>query len=558
MKVILRRLESIGDLAFATDEQLDTDRITIGRGTDQHVELPDMRLSLEHSEIREVRSGEFLIESRTLTGAWVNGVPAPSHPLQPGDVIDCGRFRLTLGIPPPGIDLLLEIQERLSAREEKAQRRDRYRLGLAAGGLRMRRPAWLLAAAVLLVALLLPLLLRYAVPDLGGGLAMDRLWESGPRSSAHSQFLADCASCHQEPFRQVSHQACESCHRVVAPHSRRPELNALPGMGDARCGSCHLEHSGDAALRASADSSCTGCHANPEPRFAGAGLAPAVAFGTRHPPFSPTLPRYQPGTGIHFQSVPMSAGTALQEDTQLTFPHDIHLDDAGLRGPEGNRVLDCSDCHEPAGRGEAFKPVQMNAHCASCHRLDFDPNDPARVVPHAQPAEVVRIIQDYYARLALAGEVRDDDAPSALKLRRVPGETLGEDQRRAALQWADGRATQVVGEVFTRRVCATCHEVEPPGPEGAGWRVAPVALSGSYLRGARFDHAAHRTEDCGACHAAATNADSRTLMLPDLASCRGCHGDPGESSRVATPCSGCHTFHLVGRHAAAASGVPAP
>ena len=49
MRVILRRTESLGGLPVATDEEVQLDRIKVGRGTDQDVQLPDMRVTLAHA-----------------------------------------------------------------------------------------------------------------------------------------------------------------------------------------------------------------------------------------------------------------------------------------------------------------------------------------------------------------------------------------------------------------------------------------------------------------------------------------------------------------------------
>ena len=544
MKVVLRRFEAMGELSIATDDLLDTDCITIGRGTDQHVQLPDMRLSLAHSEIRSLKDGEYTIESKTRTGAWVNGVPAPSHRIDAGDVIDCGRFRLTVGVSPPEADLLLEIVERLSAREEKAQRKDKYRMRLTDTGLRKRRPALLLAAAVLLLGLALPLLLRYGFPNAGASL--DRVWLSGPGSSAHSRFLTDCSACHQQPFQTVRNETCSACHSDIKQHSDRPELLALPGMSDARCGACHLEHSGGAALRAGDPGLCADCHAQPELRFAQASLPPAASFSSDHPPFTPSLPRYEAGRGFSTLNVSQDQQAEQHEDSNLIFPHDVHLDTRGIRASEGKKVLDCDSCHAPAGRGESFRPVRFQEHCADCHRLDFDPDEPERVLPHARPAEVARIIRDHYARRALAGEVKDPAAPDITRLRRVPGEVLNAEQSRAAMQWAQERANRVVDEVFERRVCGGCHTIERTNEPELPWRVAPVAQTTTYFTGARFDHAAHRTEDCALCHDAKSSKTSSQLMLPDLARCRDCHGDPGHSEQVPSACADCHSFHTAG------------
>src|SRR3546814_17359197 len=59
-----------------------------------------------------------------------------------------------------------------------------------------------------------------------------------------------------------------------------------------------------------------------------------------------------------------------------------------------------------------------------------------------------------------------------------------------------------------------------------------------------FDHKPHETEECTSCHLAEKSGAASDLLLPDLASCRECHG--GESARAAVPsgCAMCHDYHM--------------
>jgi predicted CXXCH cytochrome family protein len=542
MRVTLRRNESLGGLLVATDEEIEVDRVTLGRGTDQNVQLPDLRVTLAHAEIRLQPGGGYQLECLGENPVWLNGSPLQRGAIGVGDTIDIGRFRLTVGIPPRGVDLLLEIAERVTAREEKGRQRERYAMDLGATTLRKRRAAWGLAVLVLLPLLLVPAAVRYA----SGGDArasFDAFWQSGPPSAAHGAFVPDCDVCHQTPFAAVANDACLACHKEQAHHSARPEVLALPGIADARCGACHQEHGGRHALIARNTALCTDCHARPDEQYAVAGLVPVTRFSGDHPGFTLRLPSWKEGrleTGEAAQ-----AGGALREQTNLAFSHEAHLAAAGVNSPEGRRVLECGDCHQ--ADGARFEPIRMEAHCSGCHRLDFDPGAPGRQVPHGQPREVTAIIRDYFARMALAGEVREPDAPEVVRLLRRPGETLSAEQSRAALGWADARATQVLQDVFERRLCATCHEVSATDDPGQPWDVESVALTGRFLVGARFDHAAHRTETCERCHDARAAKTSETVLVPGIENCRGCHGDPGDGGGlIGSACVDCHGFHTAG------------
>lgn len=554
MHATLRRHESLGGLLVATDEVVEVDRLTLGRGTDQNVQLPDLRVTLAHAEIRLQPGGGYHLDCLGENPVWLNGSPLQRGAIGVGDTIDIGRFRLTVGVPPRGTDLLLEIAERVSPRDDKGRQRARYAMTLEQTTLRKRRAAWGLAVLVLLPLLLVPAALRYAAGG-AAGASLDAFWQSGPPSAAHSPFVTDCDACHETPFAAVRNETCLACHRDQAHHSARPEVLVLPGIADARCGACHQEHSGRSALIARNPALCTACHAQPDVTYAVASLAPVTGFAIDHPEFTLRLPAWQ---DAQLRTVEVARGAApLREQNNLTFPHAAHLVENGVNSPEGRRVLECANCHVPAGA--RFEPIRMEAHCAACHQLDFDPGQPGRRVPHGLPQEVAAVIRDFYARQALAGEVRDPAAPAVVRLLRRPGETLSVEQSRAALGWADARAGEVLQDVFERRLCATCHEVSASDDRDQPWLVEAVSLTGRFLVGARFDHAAHKTETCERCHEARASPSSSDVLIPGLENCRSCHGDPGAGGgRVESACVDCHGFHTAGSMAPMLTGAPAP
>jgi predicted CXXCH cytochrome family protein len=542
MRVILRRTESLGGLAVATDEEVELDRVKIGRGTDQDVQLPDVRVTLAHAEIR-AQAGGWRIECRSENPVWVNGSPVVEGPLKTGDALNFGRYRVHLRVPPPGVDLLLEVEEHLSARQVEAARKARVRLSLADSGLRKRPWAWAGALVVLVALLAVPAVLRFGS---GGeaGASLDRAWQSGPASAAHSGFIQDCDSCHEAPFAAVRNDACLACHKQTAHHSDHPQILEQGGMIESRCGSCHLEHTGRNALIARNPALCTDCHAEPGERFAAAQLPAVHDFNGDHPAFTLSLPAWKDGKAGHAefaQATPQESKA--RETSHLKFPHDAHLNPEGVTSPDGKRVLDCAACHRPMGT--SFAPIRMEDDCHSCHQLDFDPDKPGRHLPHRAPGEVAAIILDHYARVALTGGVEEPNAPPVVRLLRRPGQVLQAEERQAALSWAQARATQTMEDVFSRRLCATCHEVTRTDDPARPWDVEPVALTASFLTGARFDHAAHRTEECSRCHEANKSKVTADVLVPPLANCRECHGDPGTRGRLGTACVDCHGFHIA-------------
>lgn len=540
MRVVLRRMESLGGLAVAADESLEIDRVTLGRGTDQAVQLPDLRVTLAHAEIRLQPGGGYRVECLGDNPVWVNGSAVMDAAIGTGDTIDIGRFRLTVGAPEAGDDLLLEISERGTARDEKGRQRSAYKMTLAQGGLRKRRWAWIAAALMLIAAFALPLTLRYAS---GGGASLDRIWQAGPSSAAHGGFVASCDRCHQAPFAAVKNDACLACHKAQPHHSDNAAMLGLDGMSDASCGDCHREHTGRTGLIARSPESCTRCHADPAGnRMNGNGLLPVHGLDRDHPAFTLSLASLLDGKPVR-RETRQNAGKVLTEDSGLVFPHDVHLVPEGIASPGGKRAMVCANCHVPSGTG--FVPVRMNDHCASCHTLDFDPDRPGRRLPHGLPDEVIAVVRDHYARTALAGGVIQVTAPEIVRLIRRPGEVLTPAQSQAALAWADAQAERTLEDVFTRRTCAECHTVTRTTDAAHPWAVTPVQLNASYLTGARFDHRAHASEDCARCHKAKTSKLASDVMLPDLANCKSCHADRSTGDRIGSTCVDCHGFHIA-------------
>jgi predicted CXXCH cytochrome family protein len=546
----------------SNDRVVSADRLRIGRGTDQDVELPDLRVGLAHAEI--VRSGnKAMMMARGGASLLVNGAPASEHKLRGGDNIRFGRYSLTVSPGRDGTDLLIEVDEAISARDERSQRLTRLSLTLDEAGLSRRRLSWVLFFLVLLPTLAIPALLRYYplghVPAAAPAATVasnspsaplweptDRVWLSGHFSGAHSYFRNDCGKCHETPFLRVRNEACLSCHKGTPQHVDDPHWLALPDFAQARCEDCHHEHKGDAGLVIRANAQCTDCHAQPQTRFAGSHLHPASSFSQDHPVITPKVARYEPSTR-QFRWIEASEEqpATLHSDTNLKYPHDKHLDPKGIKSPDGKKVLACGDCHEPDTSGDSFKPVDMTRHCSGCHRLDFDPDEPDRLLPHAQPAQVAGVIRDFYAHAALAGGVHKPGAPEIVQLVRKPGEQLTPPQARAALEWADHQSILVIDEVFDKRVCGYCHTVQRSGDAAMPWTIEPVMLAHDRLQDTNFSHAAHRSEKCESCHAAATSKLSTDVLMPGLKRCRDCHGDPGSSERIQSGCLECHGFHIA-------------
>lgn len=73
----------------------------------------------------------------------------------------------------------------------------------------------------------------------------------------------------------------------------------------------------------------------------------------------------------------------------------------------------------------------------------------------------------------------------------------------------------------------------------------PVNLPQRYYLHGGFDHGAHRQEKCSSCHKAGSSKVSSDLLLPDLKSCRECHGGEAAAKvEVPSSCAMCHSYHV--------------
>jgi hypothetical protein len=48
---------------------------------------------------------------------------------------------------------------------------------------------------------------------------------------------------------------------------------------------------------------------------------------------------------------------------------------------------------------------------------------------------------------------------------------------------------------------------------------------------------------CESCHAATVSSDSVDLLLPQIETCRLCHGGVESSAQIQSTCIDCHRFH---------------
>lgn len=523
------------------DRIIDAPVITIGRATDQLLHLQDRRARLQHAQLED-RNGAVHITTNALAGVDVNGRSQRDARLVAGDTVEVGSNILRVIDAPEGADFAFTFELNPDADEtaiESDWRTESRRPGL-------RRQSWLIAAAVLLLAMIFP-----AVSVLHPGMAKvaresvfipdDGLWLAGPVHNAHAAISTNCRSCHVELFERVPDDACMACHKA----SRHVAAETNTVLGERRCATCHLEHNEPPQLVNQHQGLCADCHGDLP---AGVELQRATDFLRDHPDFKVSLLRPQPNAKgeIAWEEQHLLLADAQGSDrSNLKFDHAAHLDPAGIVTPDGRRVIECAECHQPETGGARMRPIRMDEHCAGCHTLSFDADDPKRTVPHGDPDAVLQTLVEYYSARLLG----DDPDASEQRVRR-PGRALTREDRDRAAAEARVTARKTAADLFERRACVNCHEVSRTEDSAMPWHVEPVKLTARFYPHSVFSHKAHETAEgaCTACHDANASERATDVLIPGIETCRDCHGSAvarhNTASQTPSTCILCHSFHF--------------
>lgn len=566
MRCLIRNVTRRGrDGLVHQDKEVVADRITIGRKPESHVYLSDLRVAHEHATLAQTGDRTYLALSSAPSGIRIEHEVRASAVLVPGDRIVIGGFELSVGEPPPGFDLQLDVEPIRTERGKELEQALRARsvLRLADTGLGRRGWSWGLFLCVLIAFGVLPVAGFYAEPLRAllhdSPLPGDGAWNPGPLATAHRVSGEDCTVCHEQAFVQVRDSACTACH-TRTPHHVAPASEGAAVLGAVRCTACHRDHKGDAVFTRRDEAACATCHRELDAIAPRTALANVSGFGSDHPQFRASMFTGE-GTDTRVQRRALGQAGGIAEHSNLHFAHDAHLSPDGLDSADGERrVLGCIDCHVPERGGLRMAPVDFQTHCQDCHRLRFAQEDPQRELIHGKPEAVFPAIEEFYALRALAGGLDADGAPQVVRRLRRPGEQLTASEREQALAWVRSISVTVASEVFEYSVCATCHTVTPVAgaPDSAvpRWQVAPVRVAAQWLPKARFSHRRHSTMDCAHCHDAATSTSSEDVLIKGIDSCRECHGGARARDRLASTCVDCHGFHNVGDFITGTAAAP--
>ncbi|MBM3571375.1 MAG: hypothetical protein FJX52_03295, partial [Alphaproteobacteria bacterium] len=490
-------------------EERATDRLRFGRGTDNEVHLPDPRIALHQAAI-ERRAGGLYAFSAAGVDFRVNGVVATDALIKPGDRIGIGPYDVEIVAPPAGADGAVTVELVRPLGDDLAQLQARSQTNLVAAALSKRALSWTSFAIVVLLFLALPVA-AFFTPALRTAtktwsIKPDTAWNSGEISRAHKFFSEDCGACHQKAFVMVEDKACVACHKSIQQHAD-PNKFQMADLRQVGCQSCHKEHEGPKPIVLTSEKFCVQCHDGLAARVSATTLRDAADFGRAHPEFRPTV-KVDPVTGKQDR---ISLADKPQERSGLVFPHDKHLVPEGVRSPIGRTKLDCGSCHKPEAGGAFMQPVRMEAMCAGCHQLKFDPLLPDWTLPHGRPGDVIRLVRGLYDGLALRGGVEEPAAPAVV--RRRPGTVLTEPERLDALAWAETRANDMLRVVFGKSVCGACHQVTPPAAATGAWAVQAPQIAERWLPKGGFRHDRHMLMACGDCHQAAKSNASEDVLL---------------------------------------------
>lgn len=562
MRLTLRYIES----KSVQQSSFDGNVASIGRGTDQVIQIADRRLPLAHSKL-SVTSGKLTLTALGEHRFSVNDLLTKKAVLEPGDIVDISGHTIKVLAGEGDVEYVIEVE--LSS-EEVESLRDRFTTRLSNVGLPERRFAWALFLVIFSIGLLVPGAGFFMGKDTldtlrASPLPDDGVWLTGSLHQTHAFMGDDCTFCHTEAFTQTRDEDCLSCHMSVNHHFDTELLGMDYGVGDS-CGDCHREHSPTESITREDQEVCTSCHADmPASGFPDSELQPATDFLDDHPSFKLTMNVLGEDDQWHSRRADIWEDD-LEEVSNLKFPHDIHLSEDGIDGVDGKVNMACEDCHMPEKGGLLMRPVTMEQHCADCHQLTFDPSTPDRVVPHGSPPDLMRTLREYYAYQFLGRNQPEAQTASVplevptLREARRPGrkartqsitDLIAETQidnskplSEQASDFIEVKVAEAASNLFEKQTCTICHDISEVPNAAVPWHVTPVKLNSVWMPLSVFSHSSHKNMQCDSCHDAEMSSDAGDILMPDIGSCRGCHGGEDAENLLQSNCITCHEFHL--------------
>lgn len=424
--------------------------------------------------------------------------------------------------------------------------------------------------------------------------ASEEFFSAGPISSHHTQFEHDCSRCHDKTaamgndvtpakFRSVLKERfqhgldfalidnrCERCHEDEhAPVGLKKEydLHEPNVVNNRACSICHMEHLGPGPMKRVADTQCATCHNDAAVMEASAkkGMTlPAAVFERRRPAHGQVVPAIaRPKTGYtqvfaSFYREPARGGhpefqlirEKISDPNTLKFNHARHF--ANDIPPVKGQKLDCNHCHKPDPQGRFYSRINFEAHCQSCHALQFDERNPSLHLPHGDvnlARTFLRTLPAQYAEVARTqGKARDYNEVKTFIAQQMNGlrRQFGSDdafERAVFFETSPYKREDASPSRANFSGCAHCHDVKM---EGRAPVVTPAVVIDRWMLRANFNHAKHTSVGCVDCHQQArTSQLTSDVLMPGKQSCVVCHSP--ETKKVSSDCITCHTYHEPGQ-----------
>ena len=572
MEVEVTFLSRRGTAVMRRSQRASGERVRLGRGTDNEVRLSDIHVGLRAAALA-MRDGALYVDRLDTSPLEVNGATVETAPVKPGDVIVLGPYRIEILPAPEGCDgaIQVEMTQPAGAALEGAAAAP---IGLERAGVGKRTYAWSGFLLLAVICLAVPVFFfaggvvkpwQKDTPTPAAPKIVGLSWNAGTVSNAHRFFVADCATCHQNAFIQVSDKACMSCHDTIASHV--PHGAKLGSVGKELAGldcvDCHTEHRGIQGSVIREAHLCLDCHQDLDKKVPDAKVHDVGGWPKGHPQFRVTLV----ADAAKKEMVRAELGTnpPPMDHPGLKFSHAAHLVKGGFP-VLGYKQMGCADCHIPDTGGQEFKPITYKDQCERCHQLTFDKVAlpwPDAKVPHGDDTGVIAAVWNYYAGLALRGGT--DAAPM---LPSAPSERRGAGMSAPPAPpppptdtpaWVTAKSMTALQIIFDdKRGCAYCHYSTTtngdwdtpkilagalPPKANPPHVVTPPILRTRFLPQAYFDHSSHRAMTCEDCHASRTAKTSSEVLIPGIDNCVKCHGGENASLTAQSTCISCHYFH---------------
>ena len=558
MGYLLRTIElTATGREIVRDRHLARTQVAIGRVAESDVHLPDLAVEPHHAimtlrddgvlDVRAVGTLGFTVDGADRTDCEINSAA--------GAELGFGTYRIAVSREGGDVLLTVRLSDEQDAGAEKSDGENGFSLAGVLPG--KRELSWLLAAAVLLTFLAVPVVSFLARNvEAEETVIGDGSWSTGALSLAHHGLEDKCEACHVRAFESVRDATCMSCHEDIDDHADPARLLASRGHppfgeqfqrrvaqtfgkeGPGACTDCHIEHEGQTRLNAPPQQFCVDCHGALDANLADTQLGNASDFGKAHPQFTPAVV-VDP---VARKTAAVRLGKAAREDHGLDFPHALHLDPLGgasrMAGNIGSERgyakggMQCKDCHRPTEDGVRFQPIEMERDCEGCHSLSYERvGGIFRKLRHGD-------VDQHIADLGAANPVRPTQSQ-----RRRPGDYAQGRPYHFNFSGPVWKGLRLRHALSDEGICGECHRpmVQESGKPG----VVPVTLVRRYMHKGWFDHAAHKQENCSICHGASSSDKATDLLLPGIKTCRTCHeGESAMKADVPSSCAMCHGYHL--------------